>query len=57
MKSSEGKGIKEKKVLCNFCHKPIHIDHLSLIYGDKGKKVWCCDNICCLIEAKEKVKL
>jgi len=46
-----------KKILCSFCHQPIHIDHWGGVAKKKGIEYWYCDNICCLVEANEKLGL
>ena len=45
----------ENRVLCHACKKPIHIDDLGLITGDKdGKQKWFHDNYVCLITYVEE---
>ena len=40
-----------KRVLCAFCNKPIHIYKLGGVLRKKGKDLWFCNNIICLLEA------
>lgn len=44
---------RDKRVLCFFCKKPIHIDRFAGIFKVDKKTVLFCDNIVCLIEFLE----
>jgi hypothetical protein len=43
-------------VLCKFCGKRIHKDHIGGVFNFEGKETWFCDKISCLIEFSEKTK-
>jgi hypothetical protein len=47
------KEVGDKKVLCHFCHKPIHIDHWGGVAKFNKEEIWYCDNICCLVQFRE----
>ena len=38
------------RVTCIYCKRPIHQDHIGVIFSMDGKEAWVCDNTVCLLE-------